>query len=1248
VQPVTGIGSATLPEARGTATVVVLDDNGTRQSLSFDAHLDRRAPVNLVGLAGLKAAGVTSADWNGSEFRWHFTRGPASDQDFTITTQPTAEAHGLHAFDIMHALGWRQRVQAQGTEHAPAPAPDALAPTPAATESAVPVPAALVATTPLTLRAAHEALGHISVHRLSSIAATVQGLSLARHTKQDLDEFRCIDCAAGKQPRAPRPSGPHDPVATKFGVHCMVDVIGPLPPSRRHYRYLIVFIDAMGALRTFALRSTADSSTALDAWARVWQSNTSTRPTIQMDQASYFSGGNFQAQLIKLGWHQTWSPPYAHSLAGRVERMNRLLLDRVRPMLYGANLSAAFWVEASAYAAWLTFRQVTTRGTASPYELMHSEPPDLRHAHRFGALVHYRDDSPANKLAPRTRQAIFMGIPLDTSFGTVLLYTLDTGEIVESRDYSVFPDITPGAKLRNVTTDNSAIPVTDRDPAIELLIDSRVFETVAGPATASTSPPLIPATEHDTNPTTPASPSATTNTTTPLIADTSSSSDDSASDDNDDYAGAGGDDSDSDTNSSAPAIPSSPPSSSPSSPSPPSPPPPSPSPSPSPSPPPAPTSSPQQASPMRRPRAAHNTPFAQHKSHSMPTNIDKPSNSKTYANQHWQPAYGHAVSETQQPPSTTLAPPVPSPTAPEIGLDNTTAQLNALALTAAQPVWKLGVPPTVPSTVPSTTLTCPVTWNDYIALPPHQRAIWARALHKEFDAMKTMNTLSPVPIHIARKRTPRIIQTRWLFKIKAATEPGGEQVAKARLVCRGFQEPGLSKDNVFAPTVTPATLRVMVAIALCFGWRSAYVDFATAFLNSTVGAEEHLYVYPPPGVDMPGFVFQLYGALYGLASSPVRWFNTVVPVLLKYGLQQHPQDPCFFWMLGSDSMPPLILVLFVDDIRVAGPGDAIERFIAYLRSTHKCTSKAQGEYLSMTFDDPVSHTISAHQTRYATDLLKDLSMGNCIPRLSPLPAGHTLLAADESELLAPEAAAWYRTGVGKVGYLLQTKPELCFAFSELSRHLINPGQPHLDALEHLIGYVAKNHNTGFTVFRDDLPLRITAYSDSNYATNIDDRKSVSGKFLFVGRTPVVFGTSRQTTLATSSAEAELTALSTTCFAVQELRDLLEPLGLLASGPSRVYCDSEAAIATVMGGSRQLVRGLAKHHAVRLLKLRELIEDGVIDLQSINTIDNIADILTKANPAPVLRAHLAAMHAGTVWGLPDARGIYPPAGRRPRQ
>ncbi len=57
---------------------------------------------------------------------------------------------------------------------------------------------------------------------------------------------------------------------------------------------------------------------------------------------------------------------------------------------------------------------------------------------------------------------------------------------------------------------------------------------------------------------------------------------------------------------------------------------------------------------------------------------------------------------------------------------------------------------------------------------------------------------------------------------------------------------------------------------------------------------------------------------------------------------------------------------------------------------------------------------------------------------------------------------------------------------------------------------------------------------------------------------------------------------------------------------------------------------------------------MIDLQPINSADNIADIITKAIAAPDLRRHLAAMHTGSVWGLPDARGIYPPPGRPPRK
>ena len=57
---------------------------------------------------------------------------------------------------------------------------------------------------------------------------------------------------------------------------------------------------------------------------------------------------------------------------------------------------------------------------------------------------------------------------------------------------------------------------------------------------------------------------------------------------------------------------------------------------------------------------------------------------------------------------------------------------------------------------------------------------------------------------------------------------------------------------------------------------------------------------------------------------------------------------------------------------------------------------------------------------------------------------------------------------------------------------------------------------------------------------------------------------------------------------------------------------------------------------------------LIDIQPINTNDNIADIVTKALPTTVLRGHLAIMHAGTVVRLPDSKGFYPPPGRRPRR
>ena len=153
-----------------------------------------------------------------------------------------------------------------------------------------------------------------------------------------------------------------------------------------------------------------------------------------------------------------------------------------------------------------------------------------------------------------------------------------------------------------------------------------------------------------------------------------------------------------------------------------------------------------------------------------------------------------------------------------------------------------------------------------------------------------------------------------------------------------------------------------------------------------------------------------------------------------------------------------------------------------------------------------------------------------------------------------------------MGYLTNTMPILCFPLSELSSHMLGPSPEHLDALRHVLCYINGHADKGYTVHKDDLPRRVTGYGDSNnYATNPDSRKSVSGKFVLVGRTPYAYGTARQTVVATSSAEAELYALCDTCASVVEARVALAALGLLAPGPSRVYSDNDAAIQSVMNG-----------------------------------------------------------------------------------
>jgi len=57
-------------------------------------------------------------------------------------------------------------------------------------------------------------------------------------------------------------------------------------------------------------------------------------------------------------------------------------------------------------------------------------------------------------------------------------------------------------------------------------------------------------------------------------------------------------------------------------------------------------------------------------------------------------------------------------------------------------------------------------------------------------------------------------------------------------------------------------------------------------------------------------------------------------------------------------------------------------------------------------------------------------------------------------------------------------------------------------------------------------LTITAWCDSNWGHDLTTRKSISGIFICVGRTPVYWKSSRQSSISSSTMEAELAGLRT--------------------------------------------------------------------------------------------------------------------------
>lgn len=181
----------------------------------------------------------------------------------------------------------------------------------------------------------------------------------------------------------------------------------------------------------------------------------------------------------------------------------------------------------------------------------------------------------------------------------------------------------------------------------------------------------------------------------------------------------------------------------------------------------------------------------------------------------------------------------------------------------------------------------------------------------------------------------------------------------------------------------------------------------------------------------------------------------------------------------------------------------------------------------------------------------------------------------------------------------------------LARFGHNPTRAHFKMAQRVLAHLQTpgSATLTFTKSKSSTPaLEFTVYADASFA-DLPDGRSSYGYIIYMGNSIVSWRSSIIPTVANSTGHAEAVAASIAADEVIWLRTLLTELGFITA-PPLIYTDSTVAEALAM--TNKLSRS-KKSILTRIASLLEYTRSGQVTLVYINTKEQRADIMTKAQP-----------------------------------
>ena len=413
------------------------------------------------------------------------------------------------------------------------------------------------------------------------------------------------------------------------------------------------------------------------------------------------------------------------------------------------------------------------------------------------------------------------------------------------------------------------------------------------------------------------------------------------------------------------------------------------------------------------------------------------------------------------------------------------------------------------------------------------------AIASELHSLSKKNIYGEVDIDsLTPEQQRQVIKTRWVIGPRPSSTsvddidiPAGP--LKARFVAKGYSQ--YISDHIketFAATPSSTSLRTLLLHAVLHQYQvTSYVTFSSAFLNTPI--EEDIYVQPPPEVyqHRPRVLWKLHRALYGLRTSPKMWQEHLHSTLQGLQLQQLKSDRCV-WV-----KPNLMVLAYVSERLAHRRNIKFSETSLFLEQLRQSFSLKHSTVL--TTQQPLRFlgkricrhpngdiTINLERSYYYSkahgprDNINPTSTPSLRrpPVQQDTPLDHltstALLECSSGHRSRPpiQSNGPHQTPCITIRVGLVTS-ETYTSVHQLGGHFTTSSSSHLDYLKDIHYH-----------FDISFPLHINTYCDSDWATDIESRKSTSGTVTSVLGVPLAFNSRTQSTVATSSAEAELYAI----------------------------------------------------------------------------------------------------------------------------